>query len=574
MGAATAQVCVTNRKPELEEKLRDALGIGPLIAIALVNRGYETPEAASAFMNPSLDDLGDPALLPDFAAGVECILSAKERGERLFVHGDYDVDGVSSASLFARFLRKIGCDVDVHVPHRISEGYGIHESAVEMAAKLGAKVFVTADCGTGAVRQVTMAREAGMRVVVTDHHAIPSELAPADALINPHRSNSHYPFESLCGAGVAFRFCEGLAREIGLSVDSFRRAYLDLVTLGTVADLMPLIGENRAIVRHGLPFVQSTKKVGLRAIVDLTMRSPQRRPMSAHDVGFRIAPRLNAAGRIDDAALALRLLMEADEQEAKQIAERLDELNTLRREKQDEAMRSAVERLECDGIEGRYVLFAHSEEWHPGIIGLVAGRLVESYGRPAFAVTVVDGVARGSGRSIPGFNLSNAIHRHADLLLAGGGHAEAAGITFEPDRLPELVESMNRYAAEFLTPADFVRRITVDADLAGDEVSEASVAELSLLEPTGQSNPQPVFALRGATLLESIPTKNPDHRRAVLRSRSGATLQAIAFGWGEDLGAVPHGTVGDAVVTLQIDEYRGMPEAKAVLKWFGAQEAY
>ena len=305
------------RQPAKERVLQEALGVPPLLACVLVQRGYEDPKAAYEFLNPSLDNLGAPQKLPDYEQAQKEILSARERGQLVYVHGDYDVDGVTSAALLSRFLTSVGAKVKTHVPHRTREGYGIHLMAVKEAAEAGAKLFLTCDCGISANEQVEAAKEAGMRVVVTDHHTLGETLPEAHALVNPHRPGSEYPFQELSGVGVAFRLCEGLTAELGYKIDNYRRAFLDLTVLGTVADVMPLVGENRIITRHGLLQLWETKKEGLRALLrESKVQEECGGILRAWHIGFMLGPRLNAAGRIDDAARSLNLLMTSDRGEA------------------------------------------------------------------------------------------------------------------------------------------------------------------------------------------------------------------------------------------------------------------
>jgi single-stranded-DNA-specific exonuclease len=296
---------VADRKPEAEQAIRERLGTRPLLGAVLAARGFGADETTEAFLDPGLERLHEPRLLPDFEPAMREILGAKERGETIFVHGDYDVDGISSTALFSRFLTAIECKVITHVPHRTREGYGIHASAVDAAAASGAKLFLTCDCGVSAFEQVDRAKEAGMRVVVTDHHTIGATLPRAEAVVNPHRSDSDYPFQDLSGSGVVLKLCAGIAEALGLPLEKFYRAYLDLAVLGTVADVMPLLGENRVIAKHGLKSLGETKKEGLKALIaEAGLADRAGEGFRARDIGFGLGPRLNAAGRIDDARAA------------------------------------------------------------------------------------------------------------------------------------------------------------------------------------------------------------------------------------------------------------------------------
>ena len=387
------------------------------MAALLVQRGYSEPEAAHKFLHPKLDDMHDPALLPDYEAAKTEILGAKERNELIFVHGDYDVDGVTSASIFHRFLKTIGCDVQTHVPHRMKEGYGIHLSAVDAAKAAGAKLFLTCDCGSSALEQIDAAREAGMRVVVTDHHTIGAESPNAHAFVNPHRADSKYPWAELSGAGVVFKLCSGITKEIGYEPAQFYRAFLDLAALGTIADVMPLVDENRIIAKFGLERLTESKKIGIKALKQVTNTEG---PVSAYHVGFVLGPRLNAAGRIDDAALALQLLLEVDELKAMELAQQIEVINGERRAEQQRILEEAIRMVEEKGLQDKNLIMVGHESWHSGVVGIVAGRLVEMFRRPVFVAALgADGKAKASGRSVEKVNLADALRANMDLLIGG-----------------------------------------------------------------------------------------------------------------------------------------------------------
>ncbi len=552
---------VPTRDLAAEARLLSELGISSLAAAVLIARGFSEPADAHAFLNPSLDDLHDPALLPDYMAARNEILGARERKETIFIHGDYDVDGVTSAALLSRFLTKIGCNVVTHVPHRMKEGYGIHSSSVDAAIEAGAKLFLTCDCGVSAIDQVERAREAGMAVVVTDHHEIGEKLPRAQAVVNTHRHDSMYPFQELSGAGVVFRLCEGLAIELGLEKSHYRRAYLDLAALGTIADVMPLQGENRIIARFGLEQLETTKKVGLRAMMSEAKIIPGTH-MRGYHVGFVLGPRLNAAGRVDDAALALQLLLSTDVLEAAQLASKIEVKNQERRDEQQRILAEAVEMVEAQGAQDNNVIVIAKEGWHTGVIGIVAGRLVELFRRPAFVLSVdADGQCKGSARSIPKFHLADAIWAHPELLK-GGGHAMAAGCTFPLTNLEDIVKAMHNYAGERLTPEDFMPSIQVDVEVSPNEVTRAAIQEIANMEPFGCANPEPTFVARDMTLVEVVPTKSPEHVRTLLRSPMG-NVSAMGFNMGDRIEAAMIGKKIDVAFKPKLDEWRG----NVTLKW-------
>lgn len=569
VAAHRARWIIPDRQPEVEARLQRELGIPALVAAILARRGMTDLDEANAFLNPSLDSLGSPSLLPDYEAACKAILGAKERGELIYIHGDYDVDGVTSAAILDRFLHKIGCKVMTHVPHRMKEGYGIHATAVDAAQAAGAKLFLTCDCGIAAFDQVLQARAAGMAVVVTDHHSIAGDLPEADAVVNPHREGSLYPYSELSGAGVVFRLCEGLTEQVGFPVAKYRDHFLDLAALGTIADVMPLTGENRVIARFGLQRLELTTKVGLKALM---REAKVEGPLRSYHVGYVLGPRLNAAGRIDDAALALRLLLAQEEAVANDLAVQIENVNHNRRAEQQRIVDEAIERVIATNAHERNIIVISDPGWHAGIVGIVAGRLVEQFRRPVFVMTEdrEKGVSKGSARTIPGFHLADAIHAHPDLFLSGGGHAMAAGCSFHSERLDEVLDTLDGYAGSFLTPADFELTREADVLVQPGEITKEAVEALCAMEPFGCANPEPLFAARGVDLVQLAPTKNPLHMRMTLRQGTGYGVPAMGFNMGERFSEILPGTRLDILFQPVIDSWQGRETLKWHLKDFSA----
>ena len=553
------------RNPVAEARLVKELEVPVLVAALLAQRGLTDPAQAWAFLNPSLDDLQDPTKLPDYIPARDAILNARETKELIYVHGDYDVDGVTSAAIFHRFLTKIGCHIHTHVPHRTKEGYGINLDAVAEAKQLGAKLFLTCDCGIAACEQVAQARAAGMVVVVTDHHAIGKEIPDAEAVVNPHRTDSEYVFSELSGAGVVFRLCDGLTRELGFPIQGFYRAFLDLAAIGTIADVMPLIGENRIIAKFGLEKLQDTQKVGLQALMrEAKVGQEPGKPVRARDVGWQLGPRLNAVGRIEDAAAALQLLIENDAHAAATLARQLEQINFERRSQTMRVADEAEEMVRSNGYDDRALIMVASADWHPGIVGIVASRLVERFHRPSFVMTLdaERGICKGSARSIPAFHLADAIWAHPDLM-AGGGHAMAAGCSFPIDRLAEVRSALETYAGSRLTADDLVPAVSADMEVTWDEVTMAAADGIQLLEPFGCANPEPVFLGKAVSLSQIRPTRAPQHVRLVMRQNEGTAFLGIAFGIGEALTEMGAGSVVDLLFRPEVNEFRGDRE----LQW-------
>ncbi len=535
--------------------LVNELKIHRLTAKILVQRGYSNPESAHKFLNPSLDDLGPPEKLPDYEKAVKEILAAKESGELIFVHGDYDVDGVTSAAIFDRFLKKIGCQVYTHVPHRTKEGYGINMNLVHEAKERGAKVFLTCDCGIGAHDQVEAALAHGMRVVVTDHHELKDTMPNAHAVVNPHRKDNEYPFPALSGAGVVFRLCEGIAKTLDPnSVSSYQKNYLDLAALGTIADVMPLVEDNRIIAKFGLERLTESKKKGLIALKEISEITGK---VTSYDVGFKLGPRLNAAGRVDDAALALQLLLSEESEAARSLALELDRHNQDRRNVQEEMIHEAIAMVEAmPSLPNALLIF--NEKWHAGVVGIVAGKLKEKFNRPAFVGCIEPESGRGkaSGRSIPGLNLASMIQNYP-LIVSGGGHAMAAGIAFDLNNVDLISKAFNQYVGQFLKPEDFVPAIELTAEIGSDEFSFGLIEELEKLQPFGMANPKPIFFAPDVTISSLRSMGDGSHANLTLTPAGHKNLRGVGFGLFETFAGIGQGKRTDLVFEPQINEFQG-----------------
>lgn len=563
---------IAPRQPEAENRLVQELGLHPLVATCLVNRGLADPAQAERFLKPDYDHLAPPETLPDYRQAADALLQARERKQKIYIHGDYDVDGVSATAILAKFLRTpdFGWDVEAHVPHREKEGYGIHPSAIHRAKELGAKLFLTCDCGSSAVEQLKTAYELGMTAVVTDHHEATANRPPCEAVVNPHRpdlAHTDQPGRELCGAGIAYKLCLGLARELGHKDRHIHNNFLDYAVLGTVADVMPLKDDNRVIVAKGLQALRDTKKTGLRALLKVAnLLGPEKRITTRH-IGFQLGPRINAVGRIDDSDVALRLFLAKDPDIATELATYLDQKNQQRRAIQEKITDEATAQILAENLHQNYVIVVAGENWAKGIVGIVAGKVVEAFRRPAFVLSVANGAASGSARSIPRFNLFDAIQEHRELLTTGGGHAAAAGVSLPTENVPALREALDQYARAFLTPEDFRPTLPIDAETNLAQANPEICHLLAALEPFGVANPEPVFLARNLTLLSAAPTTSPRHARLKLH-QEGTTVEAMAFGNGEAACAIPPGSKIDVVFTMENSLYKNRPQFKLILKDF------
>lgn len=547
---------IPDRNFVAEDVLVRELEISPLTACVLVRRGMTDPAAAYKFLNPSLDDLHDPRKLPDYEPAIKEILGAKERGETIYVHGDYDVDGVTSAALFTRFLKAIGCNVVPHVPHRMREGYGIHLDAVEWAREHGTSLFLTCDCGISAHEQLDAVRDAGMKAVVTDHHELKETLPFAAAVINPHREDSEYPFANLSGVGVVLKLCAGITQELGHKVENFYKAYLDLAVMGTVADVMPLIDENRIITKFGLERLKESKKPGVKAILEVSELTDPGLKLTARHIGFQIGPRINAVGRIDDAGHAMDMLLTDDIEEARTHARKLNELNTIRRSETQRMLDEAKEMIYERKMDEAPVLVLAKEGWHPGIIGIVAGRLVEAFYKPAFVIGGSGGVGKGSARTIPGFHLAKALESTESLILGGGGHEMAAGFSLNLENVDAFRDALIERAKEVMDPEDFIPQVKVEAEVAFEEADEFGTAGLAALEPFGDSNPEPVFFCRGMSLTAVTPLRSAEHAKLIM-SKDGEPRMGIVFGKGVEVASLGTGAMIDIAFQPQFNTFNG-----------------
>lgn len=514
---------------EVVREMAAALGIAPALAALLAQRGMATLAEARMFLRPSLDRLSDPFALAGMGEAVEAIGEAVRSGAPILVHGDYDVDGQCGTALITRALRHAGARVVPFLPHRLRDGYDLGPAGVAAARAAGARLIVTCDCGITAVEAVSQARGMGVGVVITDHHLPGPRLPDAVAVIDPHRPDDTSGLTQLCGTGIAFKLVQALVPVLGLP-PNLPYHFLDLVALATIADIVPLVGENRILVRHGLRLLPATRWPGLSALIREAGLAG--REIRAGQVGFVLAPRLNAAGRVGDANDGLRLLLTDDETEAERLAQLLGRLNAERQALDQRILDQAIELVERQADPERDVgLVLASEDWHPGVVGIVASRVVERYGRPAFLVALDGDLGKGSGRSITGFDLHDALERCGDLLERYGGHQMAAGLTIRREALPAFRERFAAVARETLDPGELGPEQRVDLVLPLAQITCDLERLCRQLEPCGMGNPSPVFGVRGARF-ERARRVGGSHLRGTLCD-GGERLGVIGFQWAD-----------------------------------------
>ncbi|UCD23389.1 MAG: single-stranded-DNA-specific exonuclease RecJ [Gemmatimonadota bacterium] len=544
--------------PEVAGSLAASLNIPSTLASLLVQRGFGNPVAARQFLRPSLEGLTDPFLLKDMDKAVSVIVRTIRSGNPILVHGDYDVDGQCAAALLTRFLKLAGAAVVPFVPHRLRDGYDFGSAGLQAASDAGASLIVTCDCGISAGATVQRAKEMGLDVVVTDHH-LPQTLPSADAVVNPRREDCESQSEALCGTGVAFKLAQALCGELGLAENSPLH-FLDLVALATVADIVPLVGENRTLVRFGLKMIEQSRWAGIRALLEIT--GLHGKPVRAGQVGYVLAPRLNAAGRIGEAMEGLRLLLSDDPREARDIAMSLDTINARRQEMDERILQEATDEVErrVDLSEYHGLVLAR-EGWHPGVIGIVASRIVERYNRPTILIGFDGDEGKGSGRSIPRFNLHDGIKRCAEFVERWGGHKAAAGLTIRKDRLVPFREAFNQVARAELSSEDLIPTQRVDIVSPIRALDDNLERLMRHLEPCGAGNPAPVLGVEGAHA-RAPTTVGANHLKFTLDDGTG-TIPAIGFGWADRVHADWAQKRLDVAVQLGRNEWRGTSTLQA-----------
>lgn len=551
-----------------EEAFARSVPVSRIISRVLWNRGVRTPEEARRYLSPSMDALHDPGLLDGMDVAVERTKRAVENGEKIMIHGDYDVDGITSIALLVRVFRAIGADVNWYVPHRQRGGYDIQCPAVEEARARGVSLIITSDCGTSATEAAELARSLGIDLIVTDHHEPSGPIAEAFALINPRKPGCPYPFKDLAGVGVAFKFAEALIRELGYDVESYRRRFIDLVAVGTVADVVPLLDENRVLVRYGMEEIPRSGKRGLRAL--LHRAGLAGKPVTAQDIAFGLGPRINAAGRLDDASVAVDLLLTKDEAEAERLAQVLEQCNRERQNEQTRILQEAIEQIEAEKLDETSKVFVLSSGgWHPGIVGIVAGKITETYTRPTVMIALDEtgeaGV--GSARSISGFDVLQALVECGNLLDRFGGHSKAAGLSISTCNLGEFRCAINRVADEMLAECELVPHMDIDAEIDLDLVTEDFIAELGLLEPYGHCNHEPLFATVNSPVLQKTTMGSTGaHMKLKLGTSSGKTIDCVAFGWGGAESSIRLGSSLDVCYNTRINEFNGYRNVQLVLR--------
>ncbi len=560
---------ISPQNKELQRCLSSELNVSPLLAQLLINRGLVDSDKAFSFLSPSLQDLHDPFLLKDMGKACERLVKALKKGEKVAVYGDFDVDGVTATALLYSFLKEVGFDVDYYIPERLSEGYGLNCGALDIITHRDIRLVITADCGISNADEVIFAKERGVDVIVTDHHEVPEDMPPALAVLNPKQSGCKFPFKGLAGVGVAFNLIVALRaslRECGYfsnGIPNLKR-FLDLVALGTIADIVPLVDENRVLVKFGLEEIANSARFGIKALKEVCrIRSGA---VKSRQVGFQLAPRINAAGRLKRADMAVKLLITEDMKEATELARMLDSENNTRQGIERKMLQEAISMLEAEGLQsGAYSgkgIVLSSASWHPGVVGIVASRLAERFNRPTILFASDGETARGSGRGVRGIDILDCLKRCSGLLERYGGHKAAAGITIKAKNIEKFkgifLDLLNREVGD----EDLVPEVSVDALVALNDLNQKVVTDIGRLAPFGYCNAEPVLGVRGTHILETDIVAERHLRLKV--GQGGSVWHAIGYGLADRHPLKGEGF--DIVFSPYIDEWNGKKNLKMRVK--------
>ncbi len=544
--------------PAVVLEFSKTLDIHPIIAQLLINRDIITTHDAKLFLNADLPSLYNPFLLTDMDRAVERIEKAKQLQEKILIYGDYDVDGVTSSALLRRTLKRFGIAATNYIPHRMEEGYGLNMSIVEFAQAQNIHLIITVDCGINAFEPIEAITKGGIDVIVIDHHELDADRIPnAVAVIDPKRSDCLYPFKHLSAVGLVAKLAQALLGELP-------EEDLDLVALGTVADVVALRGENRIFVKRGLPLIERSTKYGLRALLDVAKISGKK--MKPYYIAFVLGPRLNAAGRMDSANIALDLLLAEDEPTAIALARSLEDQNLKRQKTQLTVVDEAIAMIEAsDELRASQIIVVAKEGWHKGVLGIVASRIVERYNRPTVVITLIDGLGTGSARSIEGFHLHEAFTSCATMLDNFGGHKRAAGLRLKSENIDPFREAMNVFASKVLTEEKLVPVLDVDCEITLSQIDLRLVEIIDSMEPHGEGNPTPVFCMRNLTV-KSVPAILGKDTIKFWVTDGNKTISAVGFGMGSYKEAVRLGSKVDLAFQLAIDDWNKAPTAQLILK--------
>lgn len=543
------------------KKISDAYNVAPIISTIMLNRGITEPDS---FITPDESGFLDPFEMFGMEKATERILRAIESGEKIAIYGDYDVDGITSTAIMVKFLRSHKADVIYYIPDRHEEGYGINVDAIDKIHAQGVTLLITVDCGITALKEIAYAKELGMETIITDHHECKDDIPDAYCLLNPKQPGCEYPFKKLAGVGVAFKLLQALTIKMHFHMRELIDEYIDLVAIGTIADVMPLIGENRIIVKKGLELLKYTVNRGIRALADVAEINLS--GVQTGTIGFMLAPRINAAGRMGNPRCAVELLLAKDDMTAKRYAEILNDKNRERQETEISILEDALSIIESTpSIKNDFVIVLSHDNWHHGIIGIVASKISERFNKPCILISTDDENGKGSGRSIRSFNLFKALENSGHLMQKFGGHDLAAGLSIKPEKIDEFRKEINAYAKECLTEDDFMPFVYIDSELPLQYVNMNTAEKLSILEPYGMGNACPVFYATELNIFQIRALSEGKHIKLVLNSGE-YSIEAVGFNMGELLDVLQEGDKVDIAFSIDINIYRGARQLQILLK--------
>ena len=536
--------------------------ISPLTSIILYNRGIRENNDISEFLKCDLENLHNPYLLRDMDKAGSRIREAREKNEKLTIYGDYDVDGITSIAILYKHLTEMGFEVDYYVPDRIQEGYGVNREALDKIATSGTKVVITVDTGITAVEETEYAKTIGMDIIITDHHECKETIPSAYAAIDPKRKDCEYPFKNLAGVGVAFKLIQAL--DENSSLNQLMAKYADLICLGTVADISPLVDENRILVTEGLKRFKNTDNIGLKALLDVSITN--NKAITTSTIGYIIAPRINASGRLGCASRSVEMFLTDDREKAYDLAKGLCEENTLRQQTEQKMFSEALEYIENNpDIKNDQILIIPHENWHHGIVGIVSSKITEKFYKPSILFAINGDEAKGSGRSISGFNLFEALENCGDLLEKFGGHELAAGLSVKTENIEKLREAINKNAALKIDEKALIPTVSIDAVIKPTYITLETVDEINKLQPFGVDNPTPVFAVKNIKIHKISTMSENKHLRMTLL-KEGKFLDSVGFGMGEYYNHLKEGDFINVAFGLDINDYKGYKNVQLILK--------
>ena len=525
-------------------------GISELLARIIINRNI-SEDKIDSFLHPKIEDLFDPFLFNDMDKAVERIIKAINEKEKITIYGDYDVDGITSSALLVKFLTEQGASVDCYLPNRLEEGYGLNNQAIDQIAEGKTTLLLTVDCGISALDEVEHAKSLGLDVIITDHHECPEKIPNCIAVIDAKRPDSTYPFNGLAGCGVSLKLVQALTQKLNLEEESYLK-YLDIVALGTIADIVPLVEENRIIVKYGLEKMAKTDNYGLKALINSSMI----KNLDSSSISFGLAPRINACGRMGKADLALKMLLTNDMKEAMFIASELQQMNFKRQEIERNILQEAIEQIEKEELNKNKIIVVGKENWHHGVIGIVSSKITESYYKPSILVCFEGDEGKGSGRSVEGFDLHTALTACQKYLLKYGGHEMAIGLTMKKEDFEDFRKAICEYAKDKL-PDEAIPLVKYDAEITAKDVTKDTVKELKLLEPYGESNPAPLFAYKNIRV-DSIRTLSNDKHLKLNIKDEHRIFSAIAFNMGNLKNSIRMGEKANILCGIELNVYNGL----------------